>query len=294
MKDLKILTSLCFLLSAMALGAQEWTVPAEAEAATNPTEYSLDNVKAGKSLYVKNCKSCHGDPGKNNPLALVPQPVDIVTEKMQANSEGALYHKISEGRGTMPPFNTLAEHDRWMLVNFIMNFNPDREQLLVDAPPVKAKLLASVNEENKAVEIMAEYETEAGNYASLEETPVIVSSRKAFGNLEIGQVITGEGGRAEFLIPEDLTGDENGRVSIVVSLGEDYEAQEVFLDEAVVGKAKAVPQLIRKEVLWSTNNNVSTWLLLSYFLAAGGAWAGIIYVIVQIVKINKYGKSSEE
>jgi hypothetical protein len=45
-------------------------------------------------------------------------------------------------------------------------------------------------------------------------------------------------------------------------------------------------------VLWSTNDNVSTWLLLSYILAAGGSWFVIGYVVFQIIKIKRYSKSS--
>lgn len=286
-----IATGLCLL--ALSAFGQEWVVPADQAAMENPTSYTLENVKQGKAVYVKNCKSCHGDPGKNNPLALVPSPVDIASESMQANSEGALFYKLSQGRGVMPPFeNTISEEDRWMLVHFIMNYNPGREQLLVDAPPVKAKLLASVSEDNRTVEILAEYESTDGSYARLADAPVTISSRKAFGNMEIGKISTGDNGRAEFLIPEDVIGDEEGYVSVVVSLGDDYLSEAVILEEAVVGKTKVVSQLIKKEVLWSTNDNVSSWLLLSYLLAAGGAWAGIIYVIVQIVKIKRYGKSS--
>jgi len=33
-------------------------------------------------------------------------------------------------------------------------------------------------------------------------------------------------------------------------------------------------------------------VLFSYILAAGGAWVVIIYVIVQIVKIKKYSRST--
>jgi hypothetical protein len=66
----------------------------------------------------------------------------------------------------------------------------------------------------------------------------------------------------------------------------------VALERAVLGKAKEVPRLIKPEVLWSTNDNVSTWLLISYILAAGGSWIVIGYVIFQIVKIRRYSKSS--
>lgn len=273
--------------------AQEWVVPEDQATLSSPTDYTLDNVKRGKELYTLNCKSCHGDPGKNNPLALVPMPVDIASASMQANSEGALFYKMTTGKGVMPPFETtIAEGDRWNLVHFIKNFSPDREQLLVDAPPVKAKLLASVNEANASVEILAEFEESDGSYSSLAGTAVSISSKKAFGNIEIGKAVTNETGRAVYSIPETVIGDEQGYLTIVVSLDENFVAEEVALEKAIVAKPKEVPQLIKPEVLWSTNDNVSTWLLLSYILAAGGSWLVIGYVIFQIIKIKRYSKSS--
>lgn len=289
------ITILAGLLLCVApqVSGQDWEIPADQAALTSPTDYSLENVKKGKEIYTRNCKSCHGDPGKNNPLTLVPIPVDIASEKMQANSEGSLFYKMTVGKGVMPPFETtVSESDRWNLVHFIMNYSSDREQLLVDAPPVKAKLLASVNESNGAVEILAEYEQSDGSYSSLSATPVIISSKKAFGNIEIGKAVTNENGRAIYSIPEDVIGDEQGYLSIVVSLDENFIGEEVALEKAAVGKPKETPQLIKPEVLWSTNDNVSTWLLLSYIIAAGGSWLVIGYVIFQIIKIKRYSKSS--
>jgi len=288
-----IIATAVIIMLVLPVQGQEWLVPEDLAALSNPSEYSLENVKQGKAIYTKNCLSCHGDPGKNNPLALVPMPVDMASEKMQANSEGALFYKITNGKGVMPPFETtLLENDRWLLVNFIQNYNPDKEQLLLDLPPVKAKLLASVNEVQGSVDILAEYEDESGEYIPLLNTPVTVSSKTAFGSLKIGEAHTNELGRAVYVIPENTIGDEEGYISIAVTLGEDYEAAEVILEEALVGSIKDVPGLIKKGVLWSTNTNVSLWVLFSYILAAGGAWAVIVYVIVQIVKIKKYSRSS--
>jgi len=281
------------MMLALPVLCQDWIVPDEQAALGNPLDYTLENIKLGKAIYTKNCKSCHGDPGKNNPLALVPSPVDIASEKMQINSEGALFYKITTGLGVMPPFeSTITEGDRWLLVNFIQNYNPDREQLLLDLPPIKAKLLASVNEAQGAVDIMAEYEDANEAYLPLLNAPVNISSKTAFGSLKIGETQTNDQGRALYTIPENTIGDEEGYISIVVSLSEEYEAAEVILERALVGRPKEVPGLIRKGVLWSTNNNVSLWVLISYILAAGGAWMVIIYVIVQIVKIKKYSRSS--
>ena len=281
------------MMLALPVLCQDWIVPDEQAALSNPLDYTLENVKLGKAIYTKNCKSCHGDPGKNNPLALVPSPVDIASEKMQINSEGSLFYKITGGKGVMPSFeSTISEGDRWLLVSFIQNYSPDREQVLLELPPIKAKLLASVNEALGSVDIMAEYEDANAVYVPLLNAPVTISSKTAFGSLKIGETQTNNQGRALYTIPENTIGDEQGYISIVVSLSEEYEATEVILERALVGSQKEVPGLIRKGVLWSTNNNVSLWVLISYILAAGGAWMVIIYVIVQIVKIKKYSRLS--
>jgi mono/diheme cytochrome c family protein len=286
-----ILLLAILVLPAQQVLSQEWLVPPDQSAISNPSEYNLENVKRGKEIYTRNCQSCHGDPGKNNPLALVPLPVDIASERMHANSEGDMYYKITAGRGIMPPFEaSIPEDDRWKLINFIMNFKPGGTQVLVDAPPVKAKLLASINEDKSSVEILAEQD--GPGRVGLVNAPVIVSAKKTFGNIELGRTFTNGNGRTEFFIPENVIGDEEGYVSIVVSLGDGYEANEVALEKARVGKNKVVPRLIRSEVLWSTNKNIQVWLLLSYIVAAGGAWLVIGYIIFQIIKIKRYSKSS--
>jgi len=283
-----LITGILFL--SVQVYSQDWLVPADQKNKVNPQEYNLTNVNKGKDLYLKNCKSCHGDAGKNNALPLVPPPVDVTSEKMQKNTEGELYYKITNGRLAMPQFKTtISDDDRWRIVNYISNFNPKKQPLLVDAPPVKAKLLASVNEQEKKVEIFAEYENK-GIFTKLPNTPVAISSKKAFGNIEIGKVMTDDNGRAEFTVPETVIGDEEGYVNIVVSLDDSYIVDIVTLDRAKVGQQKQVQKLIQKGILWSTNENIQIWLLFSYIAAAGGAWLTIGYIVFQIVKIKRLSK----
>lgn len=289
-KKINILFAVILFLSAQQVFGQEWIVPADQESLTNPSEYNLANIKKGKDIYQLNCKSCHGDAGKNNALPLVPVPPDIASEEMHTNTEGGLYYKITAGKGGMPQFeSTLSEDDRWRLVNYIMNYSPENEPLLVEAPPVKAKLMASVNENEKRVEVFAEYD-DKGTFVKLIDAPVIISAKKAFGNLVIGNILTDQNGRAEFIIPETLIGDEEGVVNIVVELNESYEVDPVILSNAKVGVPKNVQKLIKGEILWSTNEHIQTWLLLSYVGSVGGAWLVIGYVVFQIVKIRRYSK----
>ncbi len=291
MRKKKNLLIIAILLMAVQVSAQEWEAPADQKAIKNPLEYNLSNVKKGKDLFYQNCKSCHGDPGKNNVLPLVPPPVDIASDKMQKNTEGEIFYKISTGRAGMPQFKaTISDDDKWRIVNFIMNFNPNRQPLLIDAPKAKAKILASVNEQEKKVEVFAEYEVN-GAFTILPNTPVSISSKKYFGNIEIGKVNTDNNGRAEFIIPESVIGDEEGFVNIVVALDENYVAEAVSLDKAKVGQNKQVQKLIQPGILWSTNENIQIWLLLSYIGAVGGAWLAIGYVIVQLFKIKRLSKN---
>ncbi|MDX1284684.1 MAG: cytochrome c [Draconibacterium sp.] len=289
-KKLNLLFVLVLFLSAQGIG-QEWLVPEDKVNIENPSEYNLENVKKGKEIYFQNCKSCHGDAGKNNALPLVPPPPDVVSDVMHANTEGELFYKITVGRGGMPQFETtISEDDRWRLVNYIMNYNPNNTPVLVEAPPVKAKLMASVNETQKTVEVFAEYESSEGVFTKLVEAPVTISAKKAFGEIPVGQVLTNDEGRAEFKIPETVIGDEQGMVSIVVSLEENYETDAVILEASKVGQQKEVPKLITEEVLWSTNENVQSWLLLTYLGAAGAAWLAIVYVVFQLIKIKRLSK----
>lgn len=289
----KILFPVVFisLLLIQQVQAQEWIVPEDQKSLENPSAYNLSNVEKGKDLYMTNCKSCHGDPGKNNGLPLVPPPPDVISEQMQANTDGELYYKITYGRGGMPQFeSTISEDDRWRIVNYIRNYDPNNEPVMVEAPPKNAKLLASVNEVEKKVEVFAEVENDGGNFVTLPNALVSISAKKAFGNLPIGQVMTNNEGRADFVIPESLIGNENGLVNIVVELGDEFITENVILDAAKVGQPKPLPKLIRKEILWSTNDNIQSWLLLSYIGSAGAAWLAILYVVFQIVKIWRLGK----
>ncbi len=288
---LNLLIIVALLFSAQQVISQEWLVPAEKQNVKNPSEFNLENVKKGKEIYMRECKSCHGDPGKYNGLALIPPPPDVTSEIMQDNTDGELFYKISSGKGVMPSFEAvLPEEDRWLLVNFIKNFNPEITPLLVEAPPVKANLTASIDEANRVVTVFAEFQNKKGNKEALVETPVDICVERAFGNLPIGQVLTDEKGNATFTLPEKIIGDEEGYINVIVTLREGFEAEKVALGKTKLGIPKETPQLIKKGVIWSTNENIPMWMLLSYLAAIGGAWITIGYVVFQIYKIGRLSK----
>lgn len=101
-----------------------WKVPDAAKAKKNPVASNAESIAAGKALWSTHCKSCHGTKGLGDgtkAAQLKTEPGDFSKADFQAQTDGALFYKTSEGRDDMPSFKKKIpdEEDRWNLVNFI-------------------------------------------------------------------------------------------------------------------------------------------------------------------------------
>jgi len=80
-------------------------------------------IQFGKELYTQLCAVCHGDKGKGDGIAgmaLTPKPGNFTAKKFQAQSNGAVYWKITEGNPPMASYkSTLTDEQRWELVAYI-------------------------------------------------------------------------------------------------------------------------------------------------------------------------------
>src|SRR5262245_28545787 len=115
-----VATTLVAWTTASVVSAQgPWKAPADAKATKNPVK----GVGNAKKNVETNCVTCHGASGKGDgPAAAAlppPKPADWTSAKIQAESDGELFWKISNGRGAMPPWKHLPEKDRWEIVNYI-------------------------------------------------------------------------------------------------------------------------------------------------------------------------------
>ena len=114
------------VLSLMAFQqpAKPWVVPEKFEKTVSPVKSDANSLKEGKELYGKHCSSCHGKTGLGDgskAAQLKTEPGDFSTAAFQKQSNGALFYKISEGRGDMPSFKKKVEGDEdiWNLVNYL-------------------------------------------------------------------------------------------------------------------------------------------------------------------------------
>jgi mono/diheme cytochrome c family protein len=99
-----------------------WVAPEAEKARNNPLASDSKAIEQGEKLAKINCASCHGAKGKGDgaaAVALNPKPADWTSQKVQAESDGEIFWKISNGRGAMPPWKHLAENDRWALIRYI-------------------------------------------------------------------------------------------------------------------------------------------------------------------------------
>ncbi|MFA6946103.1 MAG: cytochrome c [Pedobacter sp.] len=102
---------------------ERWTAPAAADSLKNPFTVSPEFISKGEELYNMYCFSCHGDTGYGDGPAggsMGIRPANFHDQKVIKQKDGALYWKLTNGKGNMPPFkDALTEEQRWQLVSFL-------------------------------------------------------------------------------------------------------------------------------------------------------------------------------
>jgi len=126
---MKKIATCCIIFGAMTIGTTtvkaqgKWVAPASANDLKNPLAGDAGATKEGKTLYLSLCAPCHGEKGKGDGVAggsLSPKPANHASALVQGQSDGALFWKMTEGRGPMASYKAaLTEKQRWSLVNFI-------------------------------------------------------------------------------------------------------------------------------------------------------------------------------
>ncbi len=101
----------------------------DAQKLKNPEAYSKKSIDRGRTLFLQNCTSCHGENGKAEG-SLIADATDLTTPKLykSGSSEGEIFHSIRDGAGDqMPAFKSQldSETDIWNLVNFIRSLWPE-------------------------------------------------------------------------------------------------------------------------------------------------------------------------
>ncbi len=124
-----------FLLSIAAIAVsgmtrvtqiEEWKAPFSADTLRNPLAKTENQLKGGRKIFENLCWTCHGlhGDGKGPAAAALPvKPADFSQHRVQGQTDGALFWKITNGRGNMASYRqVLTPTQRWQLVYFLREY----------------------------------------------------------------------------------------------------------------------------------------------------------------------------
>jgi hypothetical protein len=147
-------------------------------------------------------------------------------------------------------------------------------------------------EDERLVKVVIEEKADDA-WMPVSDAEVKVFIKRHFGRLTVGDdfYMTDEEGTVETDFKDEIPGDENGVIFIGAMIEDNDEYGNVITYKAVTW---GTPLIVAKEngrALWATRDKAPWWLLVFPNLIIAGVWGVIIYLIVQVYKIKKLGKS---
>lgn len=295
-----ILLLLFILPGFLRLSAQNWTAPEEAREVVAPFLFTPESVKAGETLYTKNCQSCHGAIGKNMPAPIIPKPEDPAIAKFQAQKDGEIFWKITNGKAPMPTFrNVLSDEEKWDVISYIRSFNPGYNQPApVSAANFKGKILQlsmTGDTVTNKVTVTAMEVLPDKKLIPFKGAEIQLSVTRIFGKLKVGESHkSNASGIAVFDFPKDLPGDKTGLVEVTASVTQEGIMTRPVKSMLKIGKPLLIASLDIKGKMWSRKGEAPVWLNSTFLIALITAWGFILYVIYKILKMSRIGNKKND
>ena len=281
--------------------SQTWEVPEDKKQKVSPFKFDTETQKKGDVTFQRNCVSCHGTPGKANFVKLVPPPGDPASDIFQKQLDGALFFKITAGRGAMPSFkDVLTEEERWQVISYFRSFNKSYVQPELIAAAAGAfsgtdfKFKLDFYSEKHLIKITA-IGTKKNETKPIEGLALSLFAKRYFGKLQIDEPKTTNAlGEAFFEYKNKLNGDSVGNVSFTVKVNAEG-LDGIKIDTIIkAGVPIFTKSLIDTRAMWTVRSKAPIWLILAYSLVVIAVWSILIYIILQIAKIRKLGATSEK
>ncbi|MHC1732619.1 MAG: cytochrome c [Bacteroidales bacterium] len=287
----------CLMLFPSFAGGQDWVVPDDRKGRLSTFPFTDETRKEGERMYRINCQSCHGDPGKNNSIALVPPPGDPATEKIQKNTDGEIFHKVAVGRGQMPSFRSVLTTDEiWKVVSYLRSYNRNYVQKVMQVitssayPGAVISMKMAFDEAHRTVSVITSATGESGTVPVTGAGIRLLVSRY-FGKMEIDEEkTTDSSGIALFTLPEGLPGDTAGNLRFSAQFSDEAVFGSVSKDSVLMAGTATVPvSLTAKRAMWNTVRKAPVWIILAYGLGVLAVWGFIILVMMKLRDIFTVG-----
>ncbi len=272
------------------LRAQEWIVPEEKKGRLSTFPFDDNTKKAGEKLFTVTCMSCHGSPGKGNFLKLVPPPGDPATEKIQHNTDGEIFYKVTEGKGQMPAFKSvLTQTEIWNIISYLRSFNDKYKQQVMKIisssayPGAVVSILLSFDRSENSIDLKAIAVKDNTN-VPVSGAGVRLLAERRFGHLPVDEEkITGKDGTASFRLPANLPGDTAGNIRFSARFTDEEKFGDTSKDTVMNAGVRIVPvSLVAQRAMWNNVRKAPVWIILTYSLGVLIAWGFIFLVLMKL------------
>lgn len=282
---LMILLSLCFLAVVNVNAQSDWQVTADENKDMSLFMFDDDMILEGKIIYENSCTSCHGTPEQDDYTPMAPSPGDPASDQFQLQTDGALFHKIKMGRGTMPKFeDVIANDEAWNIIAYIRSFNENYKQPIpdlggVEIPEYTMKLDFDENIDKLVVKVFAK---------EIPQPEVSVSAfvKGTFGKYLIGKTQTNELGIAYLDVDPEFPGDAEGKLDIMIKATKGYGLAKMNANMKMA-KPTIRKSAIEGRHIWSNDKMAPIWLKLSFFFTIFGVWLILFFIVFGLRNISK-------
>jgi glucose/arabinose dehydrogenase/mono/diheme cytochrome c family protein len=99
-----------------------WIAPSSADTIKSQVSVAPYVLKEGEKLYQTYCASCHGKTGlgDGSPGKFPIEPANFHSKSVQSQTDGALYWKLTKGRGVMPAYGAVfTEEIKWQIISYL-------------------------------------------------------------------------------------------------------------------------------------------------------------------------------
>lgn len=277
---------LLFLFTLTIHAQNEWLAPEESKQHLSIREFDEEFTNEGKVIYDNSCLSCHGNPSMSNYTLMVPAPGDPAEAKFQKQTDGELYYKVQQGRGSMPGFvDVLSEEEIWSLVSFMRSFNPEyvQERPSLEGIEIPEYRMTFEFDDNVDKLVVKVYEGEE----AVEDVLVSAFIKGMFGNHSIGKHQTNALGIAYFDVDAKIPGDAEGNLTILAKASKGYGSAKLTQNVKAVEPNSITPVTAGRH-LWSPSKKAPVWLKIAFLAVFVGIWGTIFYILIGLRKIKKY------
>jgi len=224
-----------------------------------------------------------------------------IGEQSETNLLGKIKtNETGEGKVYIPSF-VKAAWDSAAPLNFSVTteankiFESAKTEIAITRTKIEIDTVTEEETKKVSVKVM---ELNNGEWLPAKDVELKIAIKRSLGNLPIGDEETYTTDSTGIVIAEfkrdSLPGDEKGNL-ILIARTEDNESYGNIFGEKIVAWGKSTKidnSFFNKRALWATGFRAPFWLLGLASCIIIGVWGTLVYLIIQLLKIKKLGRSS--